>query len=178
MMILVVGGSGSGKSAYGEACMETLSQGKTKYYLATMKVLDEEDQKKVERHRQFRRGKGFVTIEQMTDIRKAWEKMEDGGKTAILECVSNLTANEMFAEAEAGDKESVVKRVTEGILDLEEKLEHLVVISSNVFEDGNGYDETTMAYIWAMGRINERIAQKAEQVIEMVAGIPVMVKGK
>ena len=57
-----------------------------------------------------------------------------------------------------------------------EKLSDLVIVSNNVFEDGEIYDETTMAYIRAMGRINERLAAAADEVIEVIAGIPVVIK--
>ena len=43
MMILVVGGSGSGKSSYAEKTAVSLAQsGMKKYYLATMQVFDDE----------------------------------------------------------------------------------------------------------------------------------------
>ena len=65
MITLVLGGSGSGKSAYAEHLLD----GKTnKYYIATMQVYDAEGEKKVARHRRLRAGKGFVTIEQPRDI--------------------------------------------------------------------------------------------------------------
>ena len=65
MITLVLGGSGSGKSAYAEHLLD----GKTnKYYIATMQVYDAEGEKKVARHRRFRAGKGFVTMEQPRDI--------------------------------------------------------------------------------------------------------------
>ncbi len=177
MMVLVIGGSGSGKSAYAEACMETLSKGKRKYYLAAMKVYDKEGEKKVARHRQLRKGKGFVTIEQKIDIERALEKMEDGEKTALLECVLNLTANEMFSENGIQSEASVAEKVVDGILALRMGLTHLVVVSGNVFEDGTRYDEATMAYIRAVGKIHGSLAERAEKVVEVVAGIPVIVKG-
>ena len=64
MMVLVLGGSGSGKSAYAEELLCTLA-GKsqtTKYYLAAMRVYDEEGARKVEKHRERRKGKGFLTM--------------------------------------------------------------------------------------------------------------------
>ena len=65
MITLVLGGSGSGKSAYAEHLLD----GKTnKYYIATMQVYDAEGEKKVARHRRLRAGKGFVTMEQPRDI--------------------------------------------------------------------------------------------------------------
>ena len=100
MMTLVIGGSGSGKSAYAEKISVELGGQSNKYYLATMKVYDKEIQQKVERHRRMRSKKGFLTIEQPIRIQKALEKMEAGSRIALLECISNLTANEMFAEGE------------------------------------------------------------------------------
>ncbi len=194
MMTLMIGGSGSGKSARAEDYLAAVSEGKQKYYIATMRVYDEEGEKKVERHRRLRSGKGFITIEQPTAIQDSLEKMEPGTRTepgtrmepgtrtepeertALLECISNLAANEMFSGEEPAAAEAVTERVVEGIRRLKEGLAHLVVVSSNVFEDGIVYDETTMEYIRAMGQINEKLAAMAGRVVEVVAGIPVVIK--
>ena len=96
MMTLIIGGSGSGKSAYAEDYTISLSEDRKKYYIATMQIYDEEGKRKVERQRMLRGGKGFSTIEQPIDIGKAAEKMEDGERTALFECIYNLTANDMF----------------------------------------------------------------------------------
>lgn len=176
MIMLMIGGSGSGKSAYAEDYMISLSQEKKKYYIATMQVYDTEGGQKVERHRMLRSGKGFSTIEQPTDIEKAVEKMEAGKGTALLECISNLTANEMFAQGVALTEEAVANKIVKGIETLSKELIHLVIVSNNVFEDGKVYDKNTMAYIRAMGRINEKLAELADEVVEVVVGIPLVVK--
>lgn len=183
MMTLILGGSGSGKSAYAEDYLTALahresSHKEEKYYLAAMQPFDEESRKRIARHRQLRKGKGFCTIEQPVDIEKAAEHMGADKKTALLECISNLTANEMFAEALPKPEEEVAEKIIKGILFLKERLTHLVIVSNNVFEDGNIYEETTMAYIRAMGRINEKLAKMADEVIEVVVGIPVILKGR
>ena len=178
MITLIVGGSGSGKSAYAEDYMISHSEEKKKYYIATMQVYDAEGERKIERHRMLRSGKGFSTIEQSVDIEKAVEKMEAGKGTAFLECISNLTANEMFAGEEPKTEEVVVEKIMKGIKTLSKELTHLVIVSNNVFEDGNVYDNTTMTYIRAMGRINEKLAGIADEVVEVVVGIPMMVKYK
>lgn len=92
MLILVTGGSGSGKSAFAEQKAVSLAAGGELVYLATMQVYGEEGKKKVERHRQLRRGKGFETIERPVRVDRA-EPGEDA--TVLLECMSNLMANEM-----------------------------------------------------------------------------------
>ena len=177
MMILVIGGSGSGKSSYAEEATCSVSEEvMKKYYLATMQIFDEEGQKKVERHRKLRSGKGFLTIEQPTEIGRSLEKMDAGKKTVLLECISNLTANEMFAGENPKLEMQVVQSVISGLEKIKENTTNLVVVSNNVFEDGIVYDQTTMDYIHAMGEINQRLAAIADQVVEVVAGIPVVIK--
>ena len=68
MMILILGGSGSGKSAYAEDYLLRTAGDKKKYYIATMQIWDEEMQAKVARHHRLRQGKGFTTIEQPTAL--------------------------------------------------------------------------------------------------------------
>ena len=196
MMVLVVGGSGSGKSSYAEKVTVSLAQESVKeitksentslsdfklnipkkYYLAMMQVFDDEGRKKVERHRNLRSGKGFFTIEQPTRISGALEKMEDGDRTVLLECISNLTANEMFSEKKTMTEIQVTENVIRDIKMLKEQTNHLVVVSNNIFEDGITYDETTTKYIRAMGKINQKLAALADRVVEVVAGIPVTLK--
>lgn len=178
MMVLVIGGSGSGKSAYAEelACALARKEHTIKYYLATMQASDEEGRRKVERHRALRSGKGFITIEQPVQIADAFLQMGDGKKTVLLECVSNLAANEMFTEVQTKKEEEVAAGIIRGIEQLKEKVTHLVVVSNNVFEDGVVYDPTVIAYLDALGMINCQITAWADEVIEVVAGIPILIK--
>lgn len=178
MMVLVTGGSGSGKSAYAEelACSLAGKEHTVKYYLAAMQVFDEEGKRKVERHRRLREGKNFYTIEQPVRIADALYQMENGKKTVLLECISNLTANEMFSDVRIREKEKVVESIIKGMGQIKEITTHLVVVSNNVFEDGVVYDPATMDYIEAMGKINQALAAQAEQVVEIVAGIPILIK--
>ena len=208
MITLITGGSGSGKSAYAEKyiCHVSNENGyKEKYYIATMQVFDDEGQRKIDRHRRLRAGKGFITIEQPRDIKKAVEKLQSEnclktGRSALLECMSNLVANEMFPpvdvsgmQAAEAKKETLddpenmndyetaqIRRVSKKVLKevsiLSENVAELVIVTNNVFEDGVSYDQSTMNYIKAMGIVNRGLAAMAERVVEVVAGIPVTVK--
>lgn len=98
MMYLIIGGSGSGKSAYAEELLFSLPDAGEKYYIATMQVCDEESRRRVQKHRKQREGKRFDTIEQPVHVSGALTQMDAGKKSAMLECVSNLVANEMFAK--------------------------------------------------------------------------------
>lgn len=184
MITLILGGSCSGKSAYAERYITEISGDSQKYYLAAMQAsdTDRETQVRIERHRMMRRGKGFLTIEQPVSISGALGKMETGTlgfpkeKTALLECISNLTANEMFLEPIPKPHEAVTDKIVREIGLLNGELKHLVIVSNNVFEDGVAYDEDTMEYIKALGSINEKLAVMAGRVIEVVAGIPLLIQ--
>ena len=178
MLTLIIGGSGSGKSEYAENYITSVSENKRKYYLATMQVYDEEGCKKIERHRNLRQGKGFLTIEQPVDVEKAVQQMEQGENAVLLECMSNLVANEMFCGEIPKQKDEVVEKIIRGIYVLQKEVTELVIVSNNVFEDGIRYDDTTMEYLAAMGRINELLAKRADDVIEVVVGIPLELKAR
>lgn len=182
MITLITGGSGSGKSAYAEDYLIRHTEGGSRFYLATMQVYGEEGRARVERHRRLRSGKGFFTIEQPVDIAEAVIKIvgctvkpEESG-TALLECMSNLVANEMFSGEMPKSCDCVTEKVVREVEQLSGHLEHLVIVTNNVFEDGAVYEETTMEYMRALGSINGRLAELADTVIEVVVGIPLVLK--
>lgn len=174
MIVLVTGGSGSGKSAFAEdAVMKLRKQHEDIcYYIATMKIYDEEGQKKVDRHRMMRAAKNFVTIEAPENIGTV---IPEGG-IGLLECVSNLVANEMFQDEKIVSRQNVVEKVVASIRQAAEKLNHLVIVTNNVFEDGIEYDGTTMEYLYALGEVNAELARLADKAVEVVVGIPIIIK--
>ena len=175
MITLVIGGSGSGKSAYAEDLLSEYN--KNKYYLATMIVNDQEAEKRVDKHRALRRGKGFETIECSRNIDTvAGFLPEDGSAVMLLECMSNLVANEMFEHSQAKSAEEVTAKLLKDIQHLASKLSQLVIITNNVSEDGTEYDSTTMAYIKAISDFKVRISEIADRVVEVVVGIPIVIK--
>ena len=183
-MILITGGSGSGKSAYGEK--RILEAGEmTRYYIATMEVFGEEGRKKVERHKMLRQGKGFITIESPKDVGRVekLEKTGNGKLTVLLECVSNLTANEMFgssfgAELEPGRRtEALAEKICADIAKIDEAADFFFFFTNEVGSDGEMYEKETLEYIRLLGLVNCRLAKMASEVVEVVYGIPVMKKG-
>ncbi len=174
MLILVTGGSGSGKSAYAEARIKELKEKKQLpvYYLATMQVYGSDEEKIVKRHLKLREGKGFETVEQPRDIEKCLGRFPKRS-IILLEDVSNLVANEMFREDEIIDEDIVVEKICSGIMNLYDNTEDMAMVAGNIFEDGMDYSETTRSYIRAMARVNNFLASKADEAYESVAGIPV-----
>lgn len=177
MMKLVYGGSGSGKSSYAEDCIMAFPTA-TRYYLATMKIFGREEELKVSRHQKLREGKGFTVIERPQNVGLAASEISGKNAALLLECMSNLVANEMFSDSDGLQKsvEERAKKIVYDLLLLEKASDFLVVVSNSVFEDGNVYDESTMKYLKILGMVNSLIAEKASEVVEVVAGIPVKIK--
>ena len=175
MMKLVYGGSGSGKSAYAEDCIMKF-QTDSRYYLATMKVFGEEERQKIARHQKLREGKGFSVLEYPENVGMAAAKIEGRNASVLLECMSNLAANEMFQPEKQRSTDETAQKILADVLTLEKASAFLVVVSNSVFEDGNVYEKSTMQYIEALGKINCLLAEHADEVVEIVAGIPVKIK--
>lgn len=197
MLELVTGGSGSGKSEYAEHLAVKAHRKNpegTLYYVATMYPSDEECLGRIGRHRRMREKKGFVTVECYIGL----EKIKPAGKDVILlECMSNLLANEMFGQegrllgktgnplrnpVEFPVRDPAEDRLREFVLaplfTLAKEAAHLVVVTNEVFSDGTAYEEETLAYVRLLGKANCEIGRKADTVTEVVCGIPVIRKGE
>ena len=171
MRILLTGGSACGKSTFAEQLAVGLPE--PRYYIATMRPYDEECLRKIARHRALRADKGFETIEQHTDLQEI--RLPQRG-TVLLECMCNLTANEMFDEQ--GNMRDVYDHILEGVDSLGEQCGHLIVVTNDVGGDYPGYDEGTMEYIRLLGRLNRALADRSDCVCELVCGIPLVLKGE
>lgn len=170
MLILVSGGSASGKSEFAEGLV-TASGLETRAYLATMQVWDAESERRVERHRRMRAGKGFATVECTVNLAGA---VLPAGCAALLEDLSNLTANEFFGPQ---GREEAFGRVLSGVERAAEQATLLVVVTNELFSDGMDYDPETLAYLDVLARLNRAVARRADRVYEVVCGIPIAWKG-
>ena len=161
MFQIVTGGSGSGKSAFAEALAMEL--GEKRYYIATMYPFDEESRRRVQRHQKMRQGKGFETVECYTGLHKV---QVPENSTVLLECMSNLAANEIFEEKGAGEK--TVEAVLEGIKKLRSQVRHLVIVTNEIFSEAASYEGDTIRYQEYLGIINQNIGKMADEVVEVV----------
>lgn len=174
MFGIVTGGSGSGKSEYAENWICRLAEPEKKLlYIAAMKPFDEECKKRIARHRKMRAHKGFQTIECYENI-DSLELPE--GASVLLECMSNLLANELFSE-EKQNRTGIEEHILGGIRKLRKQSDNMVIVTNEIFSDGICYDKETQEYQRLLGRINCALAAEADCVVEVVCGIPVFRKG-
>ena len=187
MMILIVGGAGSGKSAFAEDLLIKLSGDKMlRFYIATMEPYGEEAAARIRKHREARARKNFITCERyvnlagLTDedfIKSADKNLDlnlDLNSAILLECLGNLCANELYSVNGAGnDTEEAIMR---GILNLKSKCKIFIIVSNDVFQGGKDYQGDTENYLKVLARLNRRIAALSDGVCEIVCGIPIWYK--
>ena len=198
MMAFVVGGAASGKSAYAEQLACQL--GEQRVYLAAMRPFGEEGAARVRRHRALRAGKGFTTVECYDDFCAALADERLDGATVLLECLGNVVANELFRADDAeGDatflhgasqvisqvgahsvRPPVMSQACAHMVDALEALslrcEHLVVVGNEVAADGVLYPLETRAYQQLLGDVSRAVAERSDLVVEVVAGMPFVVR--
>ena len=170
MLTLVVSGAASGKSEYAERLV--MQTALPRYYLATMQVWDAECAARVEKHRRMRAEKQFETLE--CPLHLGTVRLPARG-TALLEDLGNLTANELYDPAGAG--EAAASAILDGLGRLAAQCEHLVVVSNEVFSGGADYAGDTNRYLKALAQVNNALAARADAVVRVVCGIPVYYKG-
>ena len=167
MFTLVIGGAASGKSAWAEAYVS--KQPGQRIYLATLQPYGEEGRARVTKHREHRSGKGFDTLERYTDLAHV---PVPTGSSVLLEDLGNLTANELFSPEGGG-----TKAVLEGIEFLLRCCDNLTVVANEVFSGGQAYADDTLRYLSELARIHRILAGKADLVVEMICGLPNILKG-
>ncbi len=177
MLYVVTGGACSGKSEYAErlAMSKRTELGGGLYYIATMRAEDNESLERIASHRQRRRGKGFETIECPYDISSV--KIEKNS-VLLIECMSNLLANEMFIEKNmVSDKKDAIEHITEPIIALSQ-YNCVIAVTNEVFSDGMSYDTMSMKYIELLGFINSELSAYSDGVFEAVCSVPIAIKGE
>jgi adenosylcobinamide kinase/adenosylcobinamide-phosphate guanylyltransferase len=130
---------------------------------------------RIDRHRKSRPA-SWQTLEVPVDLDVAIANLQDPKQVAIVDCLTVYLANVM---SKTQSKESAIKEHTERFCSaLEETKASIIVVSNEV---GSGVHAPTAIgrfYCDLLGELNQRIAAVADNVILMVAGIPVPIKGK
>ena len=171
MKILLTGGSGCGKSTYAESLVLKFPQ--PRWYVATMRPYGAESEMKIARHRAMRSTKGFETIESQTDVGEI--QLPCGG-TVLLECLCNLTANEMFDDE--GNERDPYEKILRDVRLLGERADNLILVTNDVGSDAEEYSDSTLRYVDTLGRLNQAFAREFDTVYELVCGIPLRIKGE
>ena len=168
MVNLVIGAAASGKSEYAEDIVMSLPG--EKIYIATMEPFGAEAEERITRHRALRAGKGFSTVER---TRNLINLTPEADWNVLIEDLPNLAANELFSP-EGGGADAVLSGV-DRICNI---VSSVTIVTGDIFSDSAEYDVGTREYMEMLADLHMRIAAKADNVVEVVCGIPCAVKGE
>jgi len=164
-LTLVLGGARSGKSRHAESLVTAEPAPWT--YVATAEPLDDEMRERIAAHR-ARRGDGWRAIEAPRDLAGALAGICDGA--VLVDCLTLWLSNLMLADA---DIDAETARLETALASIAAP----VVLVSNEVGSGIVPDNAlARRFRDAQGRLNQRMAARADRVVLMVAGLPLVVK--
>ena len=176
-IILITGGQRSGKSMYAEKL--ALSLADNPIYMATSRIWDDEFRHRVEMHKS-RRGPQWDNIEE----EKFLSNHDVNGRVVLVDCVTLWATNFFF------DLQSEIKSARQEAKHVERTLEELqnefnkftaqdatfIFVTNEIGSGGVSDNEIQRKFTDVEGWMNQFIAERADQVILMVSGIPVVIK--
>lgn len=166
-IILVTGGQRSGKSRQAEET--ALSLANNPVYVATAHIWDDEFRERVQKH-QERRGPQWTNIEE----EKYLSKHDLTGRVAVIDCVTLWLTNFFF---ETSDVEQTLEAVKQEFDRFTSHNATYIFVTNEIGSGGVSENALQRKFTDLEGWMNQYIASKADEVILMVSGIAVKIKG-
>lgn len=94
----------------------------------------------------------------------------------MLECLGNLCANELYSPDGVGAG-CAAEAILKGVARLAAQSRNLVIVSNEVCSGGRDYAGDTLRYLQLLAFLHRRLAAQADNVCEVVCGLPVYHKG-
>ena len=179
--ILIIGGARSGKSRFAQEI--ALKSGKPVLFVATAEAGDEEMRRRIEEHRKTR-PTAWNTLEVTTHIGSQIRKKFGGAEVIIVDCIT-LLVNNIFSQysdqnGEPAEASLIEQKVTSEINELLKCISHIdasfIIVTNEV---GLGVVPATRMgrlYRDLLAKANRMLAQAADEVYLMVAGLPQLIK--
>ena len=178
-LILITGGVRSGKSSFAEKLAGNL--GKRITFIATAQSLDEEMEERIAQHRS-NRPVHWETYEEPYKVAQVINNIGQETEVILIDCLTLLVSNLMQDyQEEISNKnlaENIIREINE-IVRIAAQCSAIVSIVSN--EVGLGLvpaNPIGRFFRDILGKANQLIAEQADQVYFLVAGIPVQIKGR
>jgi adenosylcobinamide kinase / adenosylcobinamide-phosphate guanylyltransferase len=168
---LVIGGCRSGKSSHALHLADSMGNAR-KRFLATCIPRDEEMHQRVSRH-QNERGEGWTAVETPVFLAEAIRDLGSGADVLLVDCLTLWVSNLMM---EYTDPEAISEKAFQLIESLSAAACPVILVTNEVGAGIVPDNRLARQFRDAVGQVNQRIAACADQVIWMVAGIPVKIK--
>ena len=184
-LVLILGGARSGKSAFAERLAQ--SSGKLVAFIATATASDDDMRERISHHRASRPA-DWLTIEEPLDLVHAVQQAAEGADVVLLDCMTLWLSNWLYQQ-HATDFETdptLSNRYSQEALQEINRLlatltllpnpKTLLIVSNEVGLGIHPAYAVSRVYRDILGRVNQRLAQSAERVYLMVAGLAVDIK--
>ena len=179
--ILILGGARSGKSRFAQEM--ALRLGDKVLFVATGEALDEEMKQRIEEHKRDRPS-SWRSVEVATGVGKRIREEVGDAQVVIVDCLTLLVSNVI---GQCGDdpeqisaelvQERLATEIDELIGCINDSTATFILVSNEVGMGLVPGNRLGRLYRDLLGRVNQLLAQRADEVYVMVAGIPVEVKG-
>ena len=166
-IILITGGQRSGKSRQAEKLALSLSENPV--YVATAHIWDEEFRERVKKH-QERRGPEWTNIEE----EKLLSRHDLTGRVAVIDCITLWCTNYFFELQEVDKALDALKAEFD---EFTAKDATYIFVTNEIGMGGVSENAVQRKFTDLQGWMNQYAAARADEVVLMVSGIPVKIKG-
>jgi adenosylcobinamide kinase/adenosylcobinamide-phosphate guanylyltransferase len=178
---LIIGGARSGKSYYAQELARKAS-GRV-LFVATAEAGDEEMRRRIEEHK-IARPDTWRTLEVQTNVANRIRQEIGGAQVVIVDCVALLVNNILQPHYKAGGGKAELRDIEKAVADeisallqcFNQVKASFIVVSNEVGTGIVPADGMSRLYRDLLGKANQMLAQQADEVLMMVAGIPLPLK--
>lgn len=168
---LVLGGVRSGKSRFAQ---HLATRARSVAFIATAQYTDDEMKAKIARHQQERPAT-WRTIEEPLELHSVLIQNDGQYELLLIDCLTLFAAHLLEAEAKG---ENPQDRIDAFCSSLKSARSSIVLVSNEV---GSGVVPEYFSgrrYRDLLGELNQRVASIADNVLLLVAGLPLVLKGQ
>jgi len=171
-LIFLLGGARSGKSHYAETWAR--DEGGRVLFVATAQATDADMDQRIADHRAARPS-SWHTLEAPIDTARRIAASAFAHDTLILDCITLMTSNILLNLGDSVSQQeanAAVLRAVDRLLEVQARSDATWLVVSN--EVGMGVVPPTrlgVLYRDMLGRANQRIAEQADELLLLVAGI-------
>jgi len=173
-IILITGGQRSGKSQQAEKLALEMSD--NPIYLATAHIWDEEFRQRVINHQQ-RRGPQWTNIEEEKEL----SRHNVAGRVVVIDCITLWCTNYFFSREKAEWEQPSVNDALDCLKKEFDKFTSqdatFIFVTNEIGSGGVSENAIQRKFTDLEGWMNQYVASKADEVILMVSGIPIKIKG-
>jgi adenosylcobinamide kinase/adenosylcobinamide-phosphate guanylyltransferase len=178
---LITGGARSGKSHFAQEL--ALKAGGAVLFVATAEAGDEEMKRRIEEHRRARPS-AWETLETTTHIGRQISRHIGTAQTVIIDCITLLINNILQQHGLNNDEEidealiekEVMAEIGELINCIDQSEARFIIVTNEVGLGLVPPNKLSRLYRDLLGKANQMLAQHADSVLLMVAGVPVKIK--